>query len=101
MARRYYLETKAQRQVALDGFYQCKNPACGYASPVRVWGTGAATKSGPSGHVMPDHIPYAVKVAAKLQAEGLAWDHAKKSFASLTCPRCSGKLAQNVQFANR
>ena len=101
MARLYYLQTTARRQVALDVIYQCKKPACGFSSLVRCWGAGTGSQDTSASYSQVTEVPFGLKVGAKRQAEMMAWESARKVFAKLECPRCSGKPpSPSAQFAS-
>jgi hypothetical protein len=108
MAKSYHCEITAKRVVALDGHFQCQNPACGYASPMRVWGEGDAKRTHSSYATMWQNaqqiteIPASVKIEAKKEAEAKAWASAQQRYGVVRCPRCvPGSVVQWAQFAAR
>src|SRR5258708_31360897 len=106
MARLHYIEITFKRQLAVDAHYQC--PRCGFASPVRVWGTAEAKKTvtSPPGlftnsQPVREHAA-AVRAEGKREAEARAVEYATKTYQSIACPRCApGQQNPYVQFAVR
>lgn len=96
----YRLTTTAKRQVALDSHFQCRNPACGYSSPVRCWGMATATEETDQSRAPIRQIPAVLRAKAKHRAETMAWESARRLMATVVCPRCARQPATGVQFAN-
>lgn len=93
----YTMTTKAERVVCLDGVFRCPNPACGYTSPFRAWGRGAAENKIEQKHVSPT-IPGTMRLATKQNAERIAWADAQQKYARAACPRCTRTQIQGLQF---
>lgn len=95
----YTLSTKADRTVCLDGFFQCPNPACRYASPYRAWGKGTGSnKITDTNRNLT--MPGEMRMGVKRVAENQAWADAQRRFQMVRCPRCMGFRDPQVQFAN-
>ena len=99
MAYVYRLTTTAKRQVALDSHFQCRNPACGYSSPVRCWGMATASEETDQSRSPIRSIQAGLKAKAKHRAETMAWESARRLMAMVACPRCTSQPPAGVQFA--
>jgi hypothetical protein len=94
MAKTYSCEITEKRIVALDGSFQCQNPACRFASPMRIWGEGEGKRTHHSNPTMWENarpiteLPASVKIEAKKEAEANAWACARQRYGVVRCPRC-------------
>jgi hypothetical protein len=100
----YHLDITEKRVVALDAHFQCQNPACRFASPMRIWGEGEAKRTHSSypgwteGAKPITEIPAAMKTEAKIEAEAQAWGIARQRYSIVRCPRCTPGSLPWVQF---
>lgn len=95
----YTLETKAERQVCLDGVLQCPNPMCRATMRWRAWGSGFVMEK-ITGHSRSEMtIPGTLRLKLKQQAELKAWQMAQARAAKIGCPRCTKATNEGIQFA--